>query len=76
MASRGSHRIDEEEFCSRYGFEAFASAAAQFAAWERIYNEQRIDVSSRSLARPERAAAPPQESESHALKWKRRRMLL
>jgi transposase InsO family protein len=52
-----SHRIDEEEFWSRYGFETFASAAAQLAGWERIYNEQRFSMALNGRTPAEKLAA-------------------
>jgi transposase InsO family protein len=52
-----SHRIDEEEFWSRYGFETFASAAIQLAGWERIYNEQRFSMALNGRTPAEKLAA-------------------
>lgn len=52
-----SHRIDEEEFWSRYGFESFECAAGQLAGWERIYNEQRFSMALNGRTPAEKLAA-------------------
>jgi len=39
-----SHRIDQEEFWSRQGFENFETAATELREWERVYNEQRFSM--------------------------------
>ena len=39
-----SHRIDSEEFWSRYTFPAFGTAASTLRAWERTYNYDRFST--------------------------------
>src|SRR5262245_39471876 len=40
-----SHRIDNEEFWSRWTFETLTAASAALQAWERTYNVDRFSLS-------------------------------
>lgn len=52
-----SHRVDHEEFWSRYGFESFAAAAAALREWERVYNELRFSMALNGRTPAEKLAA-------------------
>ena len=52
-----SHRIDEEEFWSRQGFDDFETAAAQLGEWERIYNQERFSMALNGRTPAEKLAA-------------------
>ena len=55
-----SHRIDAEEFGSRYDFDTVASAEVSLAEWERRYNHERFSMALRGRTPMEklRAALP------------------
>ena len=52
-----SHRIDTEEFWSRYDFDTVASAEASLAEWERRYNHERFSMALRGRTPMEKLRA-------------------
>ena len=39
-----SHRVDNEEFWTRYSFSSFDQATAALRDWERVYNFERFSM--------------------------------
>jgi transposase InsO family protein len=52
-----SHRIDAEEFWSRYDFDTVASAEVSLAAWEWRYNHERFSMALRGRTPMEKLSA-------------------
>jgi transposase InsO family protein len=52
-----SHRIDAEEFWSRYDFDTVASAEVSLAEWERRYNHERFSMALRGRTPMEKLCA-------------------
>jgi transposase InsO family protein len=60
-----SHRIDQEEFWSRYQFATRAEADAPLAAWERRYNHERFSLALHGCTPAEKLQAK-QSAHEHA----------
>jgi transposase InsO family protein len=65
-----SHRIDDEEFWTRYGGKDFDDAVGQLAAWEYRYNHERFSMALNGRTPMEKLAAilaPPLPTASSAI---------